>query len=175
MFTQSLNVNQQMKSFFTFLLLLIAGCSMAQKKTVPSPLAESNKDVLLLALLVNNYLKETDARSVDLPTLLLPDTTGRIKQHFEKIELQSHNGHISAYYTFSSSRSKDVPLNENEKEMLDRMRYIEKKVSGDYDGEIQFDFGERFYRIRRIILSKKQYIHSSPPENTPSPGQFSPN
>lgn len=142
-----------MKQFFSFLLLLVTGCSVAQKKAATSPLTD-NKNVLVLAILVNNYLKENDARSVDLPTLLLRDTVGRIQQNFEKLVLKSDKGHISAYFKFSSNRVENILLDEKEKEMLGRMRYAVKEMAGEYDGEIQFAFGERFYRIMSITIRK---------------------
>lgn len=144
-----------MKYLFPLLLLLSTICSFAQKKAVTDSIAVNNKDVLLLAILLNNYLKETDADSVNLATVLLKDTAGRISRNFEKLALKSKRTHISVYYKFSSQREKNVQLTSREKERLGRMRYTENEMAGEYDGEIQFDFGERSYRIRKIKVRKE--------------------
>ena len=38
--------------------------------------------------------------------------------------------------------------------MANRLRWIGEKLNEQYDGEIQFDYGERFYRIIRIIVKR---------------------
>ncbi|UZS00305.1 hypothetical protein [Chondrinema litorale] len=64
-------------------------------------------------------------------------------------------GHISVYYRFSESRnSNGIELSEKEKELTKNLRWAEKKLKDQYDGEIQIAYGERFYRLIKIIEGK---------------------
>ncbi|WP_133159315.1 hypothetical protein [Solitalea longa] len=65
---------------------------------------------------------------------------------------KSKGGHISVYYKFSKSRdSKGIKLLDHEKERARYFRWTEKKLKNQYDGEIQLDYGERFYRVLKLI------------------------
>ena len=114
----------------------------------------NSKDVLILSILVQDHLRKTDGRDINLTELLQTDTLHRISNSFDKVELKSKGGHISVYYTFSKSRdSKGIELSDKEKERTDYFRWTEKELKNQYDGEIQFDYGERFYRVIKIIAA----------------------
>jgi hypothetical protein len=145
-----------MKQISTILVVFFSGSLSAQQVTAPGPVADKNKDVVLLALLIKDHLTDTRERDVVLSEILQLDTTGRITGQFEEIQMKSNKGYISVYFKFSATRvDKDLQLTADEKKMLGWIRYKQKDLPGNYDGEMQFNFGERFYRIRRITVKKE--------------------
>ncbi|MDF2189134.1 hypothetical protein [Paraflavitalea sp. CAU 1676] len=138
---------------FTFFAI---GCSTTSRLTTNNPIAERNKDIIILSTLIHDYLSLTNGRDFGLNELCQADTLKRISKNFEMIELKSKGGHISVYYRFSQSREIDkVELTDNEKALLLRNNWTEKQFNKQYDGEIQFDYGERFYRIKRFIIKSE--------------------
>src|SRR5688500_11014440 len=94
------------------LTIFIAGCAST---SVTGTYSEKDKDVLVLSILVQNHLRKTNARDINLAELLLADTLNRISKSFEEVELKSKGGHISVYYKFSKSRdSKGIELSDKE-------------------------------------------------------------
>jgi hypothetical protein len=142
------------KTVILFIILAI-GCTANRKAASIDPVAEKNKDVLLLSVLISDHLKRTDGRTFTIDELLQDDSLKRIAGNFEKTELKAHGGYISVYYKFSKSRDLGkIELTDKEKEMLLWSKWTEKKSSGEYDGEIQFAYGERFYHIKKLIVKK---------------------
>lgn len=100
-------------------------------------------------------MRNTNDQDLNLNDLIKSDTLSIITNNFEKIELKPWGGHIAFYYKFSNSRDKKkIELKVNETKTINKFRWIEKELTGQYDGEFQFDYGERFYRIRKIIINK---------------------
>jgi len=107
-----------------------------------------------LSILAQDHLRKTDGRDIDLAELLQTDTLHRISNSFDKVELKPKGGHISVYYKFSKSRDpKGIELSDKEKERTNYFRWTEKELKDQYDGEIQIDYGERFYRVIKIIIA----------------------
>ncbi len=132
--------------------MFIAGCAST---AVTSTVSENNKDVLILSILAQDHLRKTNGRDINLAELLKTDTLNRISNSFEKVELKSKGGYISAYYTFSKSRdSKGIELSDKEKELTRYFRWIERDSKNQYDGEIRLEYGERFYRVIKIIVNR---------------------
>lgn len=116
---------------------------------------EKNKDVLILALLIQDYWLKTEASEINLSELVKTDTLNRISTSFERIELKHKAGYISVYYKFSKLRSsKEIDLSDKEKEWTKPIRWKEKELKNQYDGEIQFNYGERFYNIHKVIVNR---------------------
>jgi hypothetical protein len=137
--------------------ILITGCKATSPLSTIDPIAENNKDVLILSVLVRNYIRETHARTVDLNELLQHDSLNRITVNFAEAVLKYHPGYISLYYTFSATRNThDFVLTDREKEMLRWNKFSEKKLKGHYDGEMKFDYGERAYHLKKIIVKKRE-------------------
>ncbi|MEO7988498.1 MAG: hypothetical protein ABI663_03095 [Chryseolinea sp.] len=137
------------------LTILIGGCAST---SVTGTLSENNNDVLILSILVQDHLRKTNGRDINLAELVQADTLNRISNSFKKVELKSKGGHISVYYEFSESRdSKGIELSEKEKELTNYFRWTERDLKNQYDGEIQLDYGERFYRVIKIIVNKLKY------------------
>ncbi len=134
------------------LSILITGCAST---SVSSTVFQDNSDVLVLALLVQDHLRTTDGRDINLAELIKRDTLQRLSKSFETIDIE-FKGHISVYYKFSASRgSKGIELTGKEKELTKNVRWKEKKLKGKPDGEIQFNYGERFYKLIKIIVDKR--------------------
>jgi len=135
------------------LSLLIYGCAST---SVPGTVSQGNNDVFVFALLVQDHLRKTDARDISLTELMKKDTLQRISKSFESIDLKLKGGHISVYYKFSELRdSNGIELTDKEKELTKYFRRTEKELKSKSDGEIQFDYGERSYRLIKIIVDKR--------------------
>jgi hypothetical protein len=123
---------------------------------VPGTVSQDNNDVFVFALLVQDHLRKTDARDISLTELMKKDTLQRISKSFESIDLKLKGGHISVYYKFSELRdSNGIELTDKEKELTKYFRRTEKELKSKSDGEIQFDYGERSYRLIKIIVDKR--------------------
>jgi hypothetical protein len=135
----------------TLIILTIctAGCAST---SVTSTVSENDKDVLILSILVQDHLRKTNGRDINLAQA---DTSNRISKSFEKVELKFKGGHIFVYYKFSASRdSKGIELSDKEKERTKYLRCTERNLKNQYDGEIRLDYGERFYRIVNLISNR---------------------
>jgi hypothetical protein len=131
------------------LTIFIAGRVSA---SVTNNVSERDKDVLILSILVQDHLRKTNGREINLADLLQADTLKRISKSFEKVELKSKGGHISVYYKFSESRDLNgIELLAKEKERTQYFRWAERNLKNQYDGEIRLDYGERFYRVIKLI------------------------
>ena len=140
-----------MRLLLLALILCLAGCASTSVANIAS---QGDEDVLILTLLIQDYLSKTDGRDINLTDLIKKDSLSRIQNSFKTLT-QELKGHISVYYTFSESRnSKGIKLSDKEKELTKHLRWTEKRSKNQYDGEIQIDYGERFYRLIRIIKNK---------------------
>lgn len=134
------------------LIIFVSGCSTTSKSTTASSVPENNKDVFILSTLIRDHLRKTDEQDLNLNELVHNDSLGRISNNFKNIELEYRGGYIAVYYKFSDSRDNiKIELNEEEKEEIKNLKWIIKDLKEKYDGEIQFEYGERFYGIRKII------------------------
>ncbi|MFT3747030.1 MAG: hypothetical protein QM768_01890 [Agriterribacter sp.] len=111
--------------------------------------------MLLLASLIREYVFTNREGNINLTKLLEKDTSNRIKHNFYAVQMKYHGGYISVYYIFSAQRNVDFTLTDAEKKMLKWQKWKSQKKKDNYDGEIRFDFRERFYKIKKIIVYKK--------------------
>lgn len=81
------------------------------------------------------------------------DTLQRISNSFEKVELKYRGGYISVYYHHSETRNDKIELTESERTMLSWKKVVSTNLDGLFDGEIQFEYGERFYRIKKVVVN----------------------
>jgi hypothetical protein len=140
-----------MRLLLITLIIFVVGCASTSVTNIAS---QDNEDVLILTLLIQNHLRKTDGRDINLTDLIKKDNLSRISNSFKTLT-QELKGHISVYYKFSESRnSKGIELSDKEKELTKNLRWTEKRLKNQYDGEIQIDYGERFYRLIRIIKNK---------------------
>jgi hypothetical protein len=150
-----------MKKLLFSLAIFTIGCGTTSTVTSPNPIAEDNKDVLILATLIQDHLMRTNGREINLSELIQNDTLKRISNNFEKVELKTRGGYISVYYKFSKTRNNKIELTNKEKEMLNSNKCIAKDLSEQYDGEIQFAYGEKFYHIKKLIVKKDSTVTRS--------------
>jgi len=145
-----------MKSIVLFILtIFIIGCGTTSKIAMENELIEKNKDVFILTTLIRDYLRKTKRDEINLNEILQYDTLKRISNNFEKLEVE-YKGNIVIYYKFSSKRNSNIELNTKEREEFKHIILNNKNLNSQFDGEIQFDYGERFYRIRKIKITKHQ-------------------
>ena len=135
--------------------LFIGGCSTSSKISTADKTREDLRDVFVLTILTRDYLRNIDGRDFNLEKLLEYDSLGRISKNFESIKQIARGGHIAIQYKFSKKRDYKIEFTENEKQMKEIWSVIEKKNVGDFDGEIQFEYGERFHNFRKIIIKKQ--------------------
>jgi hypothetical protein len=151
LFATTQKQNMKVKLLFV-LIILVSACTTTSKVTTESLVPENNKDVFILSVFIRDRMRNTNERDLNFNELVQNESLSRISNHFENIELEYRGGYISVYYRFSDSRDyKKVELNEKEIEEIKKIKWLKKELKYQYDGEIQFDYGERFCRIRRII------------------------
>ena len=136
------------------LVIFIAGCSTTSRISTADKTREDLRDVFVLTILARDYLRNIDGRDFNLGKLIKCDSLDRISNNFERIEQINRGGHIAIQFKFSGKRDYKIEFTENEKQMKEIWRVIEKKNIGDFDGEIQFEYGERFYNFIKIIIKK---------------------
>ncbi|WP_316785588.1 hypothetical protein [Pedobacter frigiditerrae] len=137
------------------LTIFIFGCGIKSEVSATNPIADNNKDVLVLANLIQEQLIKTKGRAINHHELIQNDTLKRISNNFEKIELAHHGGYISVYYKFSNLRDRNIELTNIEKKTLTKRTVIMKDLGRQFDGEIQLEYGEKFYHIKKIIVCKE--------------------
>jgi hypothetical protein len=138
------------------------GCRTASKRAQMNLIAEDNKDVILLAYLVSDYMRKTDNDSLTLSDLIKHDKLGRITNNFSSIELANWSniwrGGYVLYFKFSPQRNKDsvqlqsheiVPRNVKMKKEIGQSK---AEIAVKYDGAIYFLYPERLYHVERIRL-----------------------
>lgn len=144
-----------MQRLFLILIVVLFSCTASSKLKETDALAEKNKDVAILSLLIHDHLVQTGGRSIDLNELIHKDSLKRISNNFKSLVMKSRGGHLAVYYQVTNTRNLSVDLTHEQKQMLQYVKWKSKKAHGDYDGEIQLDYGERFYRVRKILIVKK--------------------
>ena len=113
---------------------------------------ENCNDIFILSQLISDHFRKTNGRDISLNELILNDTLQRISNSFEKIET-SYGSHITVYYKFSDARDiSKIRLSDKEREIMNKVIWIVRESKKGYNGEIQLDYGERFYNIRKIII-----------------------
>ena len=137
------------------LIIIVGGCKTSSELKTEINFSESNKDVFILSTLIQDHLRKTNARTLDLNEIIKNDSLHRISHNFENIKLEPRGGYISVYYNYSDSRDFNIKLNRQEQENIKMIRWKDKKLKEPYDGEIQFEYGERGFYIRKIILENK--------------------
>ncbi|MDO1451939.1 hypothetical protein Q0590_37065 [Rhodocytophaga aerolata] len=161
-----------MKTGILFMLMIcIGGCVSPSKVNSYHTISNVNKDVFILSSLIQDYLRKTKGRGrdLDLNELIERDTSRRIPNNFEKIELISRGGHIAVKFKFLGSRNqRTVELADQEKAKAEKLKWIIKDSKEQYDGEIQFEYGERFHIIRKIIIKKGSNVANTAPLRQPS-------
>ena len=141
-----------MRNLILIFTAFLFSCTASSRVKDPCGLGEKNKDVAILSLFIHDFLVQTNEQSIDLNKLLEKDSLKRISDNFKSLEMKSHAGHLSIIYQFAHTRNTRVALTEKEKQQLQYVRWEPKKMNGEGDGEIWFDYGERFYRVRRVYI-----------------------
>lgn len=138
-----------------FLLLFsFAGCSPNTQSVTADHSREDLRDVIILTMMAQDYLKSTDRKEFNMQKLIECDSFDRISQNFKKVELVFHGGYIGLRFTFSQNRNLSIAFTEKEKQMREYWKVIERAHKGDWDGEIQYEHEERFYNFRKILISE---------------------
>lgn len=141
---------------FVFILaFLLFGTGASSKPKKPNPLAESNKDVFVLATLIRSHLIQTGERTFNLSDIYKYDSLNRIENNFELVEFKYRGDYISYYFKFVKLRNQVIELNRKELERLYYPMWKKKKMKDRYDVEICIGYGERNYPVRKIILRKE--------------------
>lgn len=149
-----------MKSTIILIILtaFISACGTTSKVNTINLIAAENKDVLILSILIRDHLRQTNERAFILSELVQNDTLKRITNNFEKVELKYRGGYISVYYNFSKTRNNKIELTDSERAMLIWKRVVTKNLGELYDGEIKFEYGERFNHIKKVIINSNKKL-----------------
>lgn len=142
-----------------YLLLVIALCSVLSCKTnmqrnAENPIYEEYKDVFILAQLIEADLRASNGETINLRQTVRGDSLNRISTNFELLEEdKKYAGGYKFHYKFSSSRNSNITLTDEEKKKIILYRWTMNEQSDNFDGELRFAFGERFFNIQRIIVN----------------------
>lgn len=142
-----------MKNILIILTVFLFGCASTSKITAINLTRENNKDVFILGTLLQDHLRRTENRNLNLDELVQNDTLKRITNNFEKLELKYRGGYISVYFVFSKTRNNKIELTEREQELLSYRKFLIKEIDEPYDGEIRLEYGERFYHLKKMVLN----------------------
>jgi hypothetical protein len=140
--------------FLVILTVFIQGCATASRISTVNKTPGELRDVFILSLLIRDYFRDAEGLEFNLDELISTDRLRRISKNFERIEQVNRGGHIAVQYKFSNTRDYKIEFTDKERQMTENWRVIEKKLNRDFDGEIQFEYGERFYNFRKIITKK---------------------
>lgn len=149
-----------------FLCIFCFACSSAKQTAKKELVANQNKDVIVLSYLIRDYMRKTHRTNFALSDILTTDSLTRITKNFEYIELRDwpnpiRGGYI-VYYKFSKERNQDaIVLKESEKvpSVLRTKNVIgrnEKELHKKFDGELHFNYPERFYWLRGIVVKSAE-------------------
>ncbi|MEY4876188.1 MAG: hypothetical protein RL708_1337 [Bacteroidota bacterium] len=153
------------KSALFFLILFLSSCASSTKITERNTLAENNKDVYILSLIIRDYLNyrfenpnpsvRANIKNFMKSGFVKDDSLKRIVNNFEILEVKDDEPGDIVYFEFSKSRRTDgIRLTAKQSEALRRKIRTSKSLSEIYDGKILFAYPERFYGIREIIVKK---------------------
>lgn len=144
-----------MNRVFLLIVIILSACNPSSKVETINPIAEANKDLIVLSKIISKHLLETNGTEIKLDELIQKDTLKRIANNFEKIEFsRDKSGRVLVAYKFSKSRNTEIEINGNEKPMLYSKAFIYGPSDGQFDGRIQFAFPERFYHVMKVIVYK---------------------
>lgn len=142
------------KTLIISLLLFIAGCGTASKIEKKSSYLNKYKDVYLLSIIVRDHLRNTDSRKFDLSDLNKVDSLKRISSNFDNLEFELRPAYISVDYKFSEHRNLNFELNDYELNEVVGVGWKLKDTDSLFDGKIKFDYGEDYYRIKKILINE---------------------
>ncbi len=143
-----------MKNIIIILTVFAFGCRTTSKTPAVNLTAENNKDVFILSNLIQDHLRRSNERVPNLNELVQRDSLKRISHNFETITLESRGGCIAVYFVFAASRNNKIDLTPAEGKRLAGMKIVSRKLDKQYDGEIQFEYGERFYNRKKVIVNR---------------------
>lgn len=148
-----------------FVLIFCIGCRTTSKTNQISAIAENNKDVVVLAYLIRDYMRSTGSTDFNLSDILENDTLHRVTKNFSKLEIVDWpniwRGGYAIYFKFSDERNIDtvellpterIPWKIKEKKAIGRNK---AQLDSDFDGVIHFHYPERFYHIAEIVLKER--------------------
>jgi hypothetical protein len=118
---------------------------------------EHHFDIYLLARLSSDYMRETNELPPNLNALVGRDSSNVLTLNFKEISSNYDKAYIEIRFKFSDSRT--ATLTQVSKSELEKMNWIEwvtnNKDNTGYHGTIQLNYGERFFKIRKITLNEK--------------------
>lgn len=137
------------------MFVFIEGCANTSKISAAYKTREDLRDVFVLTIQVQDFFRNSSGQDFAIENLFAGDSLSRISNNFEEIKQISRGGHIAIQFKFSKKRDPKIEFTEYQGQMKENWRVIERKNADNFDGEIQFEYGERFYNFRKIIVYKK--------------------
>lgn len=145
-----------MKKIYFAILVVTFGFTTTTKLNQTKNINKDNYDLVILANLIRENLIETDNRQFTINDLKKIDSLNRISDNFDWVEMNSKGGYISVAFKYTAERKTNVELNQKELESLSYINLTKKRQLNQNNGEIRLDYGERFYRIKKIIVYDNQ-------------------
>jgi hypothetical protein len=127
--------------------------------------AGNNNDVVALATLVRDHMRQTRSTSFTLADIGAKDSSGSIADNFSRLEVGSWSnvltGGISVFFKFSDTRKpgsgKLTPGGQIPWKIKTRKEvgHNEEELHKKFDGEIRFNYPERHYAIRVTLVKRE--------------------
>lgn len=136
--------------------VFIEGCAETPRLGDAFKTRNDLRDVFVLTILVQDYYRTSSGQDFDIGNLFHCDSLSRILNNFEEIQQTFRGGHIAIQYRFSKKRDPRIEFTEYESRKKENWKVIKRNMPGDFDGEIQFEYGERFYNFKKIIVYGKK-------------------
>lgn len=137
---------------FSILSLCVLSCSSTSKMNGLEQKTEFN-DVLILSFLIRDRLLKTDDSNFTLNDIIQNDSLERISSNFKMIEINRKRGYIAVNFEFSETRKTTDVLSNEEKELIEKVKWEKRDLKSSIDGVIHLDYGEDWYRIKEIIIN----------------------
>ena len=140
-----------------FLIFLLVGCTVSSRVEKNKLISIKNQDVYILSQIIQREFQTKAGRNISISEIYKLDTLKRIQNRFEKVELKLKGGFISVKFKYSDSNiSINNKLIGDGNVDINQIKWVLSKKVDEYDGEIRFDYGERDYRIKKIIICNRK-------------------
>ena len=137
---------------FTSILFLTFSCGISNKIDITKN--ENFNDVIILSSIVQKEFLNYRNTSINIIDIEKKDSLDRISNHFSSINIESkRNGYCLTYKRIKNDSV--TQLTNEELDFAKHIKFIEKTKTTNFECEIWFEFPERFYRIKKIIIYKK--------------------
>jgi hypothetical protein len=134
--------------------LILGGCFTYSTINTNDGTEDEFSDVFLMTIMARDYFRNTNGRAFNLQELAKCDSLDRITKNFESVNTTMRWGHMAIQYKFSKARDRNIQLTDKERQMAEVFKVYKNGNADGNDGEIQFEFGEYYFNVIKIISAR---------------------